>query len=108
VHIRPYSNPKLKSGTMSKTRRNHSPQFKANVAVEALQGEKTSTRSPPSIKYQVSCAPDPGDPVAPPVDRGLCRHPASTQDATTDREQRAERNVTLAMVNSVQHYDYIN
>lgn len=26
---------------MSKTRRNHSPQFKAKVAVEALQGEKT-------------------------------------------------------------------
>lgn len=26
---------------MSKTRRNHSPQFKAKVAFEALQGEKT-------------------------------------------------------------------
>jgi len=26
---------------MSKTRRNHSPQFKARVALEALQGEKT-------------------------------------------------------------------
>ena len=26
---------------MSKTRRNHSPQFKAKVAIEALAGEKT-------------------------------------------------------------------
>ena len=26
---------------MSKTRRNHSPQFKAKGALEALQGEKT-------------------------------------------------------------------
>lgn len=26
---------------MSKTRRNHSPQFKAKVALEALQGERT-------------------------------------------------------------------
>ena len=29
---------------MSKTRRNHSPQFKAKVALEALQGEKNPER----------------------------------------------------------------
>lgn len=36
---------------MSKTRRNHSPQFKAKVAVEALQGEKTVHEI--AAKYQV-------------------------------------------------------
>lgn len=36
---------------MSKTRRNHSPQFKAKVAVEALQGEKTIHEI--AAKYQV-------------------------------------------------------
>ena len=36
---------------MSKTRRNHSPQFKAKVALEALQGEKTLHEI--AAKYQV-------------------------------------------------------
>jgi len=36
---------------MSKTRRNHSPQFKAKVAVDALQGEKTVHEI--AAKYQV-------------------------------------------------------
>lgn len=36
---------------MSKTRRNHSPQFKAKVAVETLQGEKTVHEI--AAKYQV-------------------------------------------------------
>jgi len=36
---------------MSKIRRNHSPQFKAKVAVEALQGEKTVHEI--AAKYQV-------------------------------------------------------
>lgn len=36
---------------MSKLRRNHSPQFKAKVAVEALQGEKTVHEL--ATKYQV-------------------------------------------------------
>jgi transposase len=36
---------------MSKTRRNHSPAFKAKVAVEALQGEKTVHEI--AAKYQV-------------------------------------------------------
>jgi transposase-like protein len=36
---------------MSKTRRNHAPAFKAKVAVEALQGEKTVHEI--AAKYQV-------------------------------------------------------
>jgi transposase-like protein len=36
---------------MSKIRRNHSPQFKAKVAVEALQGEKTVHEI--AARYQV-------------------------------------------------------
>jgi transposase-like protein len=36
---------------MSKTRRNHSPQFKAKVALEALQGERTIHEI--AAKYQV-------------------------------------------------------
>ncbi len=32
---------------MSKTRRNHSPAFKAKVAVEALQATGPSRKSPP-------------------------------------------------------------
>ncbi|OGI60286.1 MAG: transposase [Candidatus Muproteobacteria bacterium RIFCSPHIGHO2_01_FULL_61_200] len=71
---------------MSKTRRNHSPQFKAKVAVEALQGEKTVHEI--AAKYQVH----------PTQVTQWRRHlieqaaevftgnSASTQDATTDRE----------------------
>ena len=41
VDICPYSNATWSRNPMSKTRRNHAPQFKAKVALEALAGEKT-------------------------------------------------------------------
>ncbi len=52
---------------MSKTRRNHAPQFKAKVALEALAGEKTIGRAAYNVheiaaKHQVH--PNQGDPVA--------------------------------------------
>lgn len=71
---------------MSKTRRNHSPQFKAKVAVEALQGEKTVHEI--AAKYQVH--PTQVNPVAPPVDRaggrGFSGKPAVAGDGAPDRE----------------------
>ena len=45
---------------MSKIRRNHAPQFKAKVALEALAGEKTIHE----IRSQTPSPPEPGHAVA--------------------------------------------
>ncbi len=43
--------PEIRSGNMSKTRRNHALAFKAKVALEALKGEKTINEI--AARYQV-------------------------------------------------------
>ena len=46
---------------MSKTRRNHAPQFKAKVALEALAGEKAIQASAiPGLAFPRGCEPSTG------------------------------------------------